>query len=267
MSREEPEGLLSSERRRRILEMVAEKRSVTVVELAALFPVSAITLRRDLDRLADENLVERVHGGAMARSAIAVAPRASEQYRHLSDAQIAIGKEGAARVRDGDYLILESGSTCLAVVPWLAARKNLRVVSVSPGWSRRFPPSWSPTRADIEIISSGGILNVHKDFLLGPHARGFFETCRVDLALVSVTAIDLEAGITADSQTEAEISRIILERCARRRIGLIVSPKLGRTSFARVAPVEALDEMITDSAADPAVLARYRERGITVTVV
>ena len=105
-------SILSSERRRSILELVAKKRSVTVIELAELFPVSPITPRRDLDRLAEENLVERVHGGAMARSAIAVAPPASEQYRRLSNAQLAIGREAAARIRDGDYVILESGSTC-----------------------------------------------------------------------------------------------------------------------------------------------------------
>jgi DeoR/GlpR family transcriptional regulator of sugar metabolism len=266
VAREDSDSLLSSERRRRILEIVAERRSVTVVELSSLFSVSPITLRRDLDRMAGENLIERVHGGAMARSAIAVAPRASQQYQHLSDAQIAIGREGASRARDGDYVILESGSTCLAVIPYLAARKNLRVVTASPRLVSALSSLVETDRADMEIISSGGILNVHKDFYLGPHARAFFETCRVDLVLISVTAIDLEAGITADSQTEAEISRIILEKCGKRRIGLIVSPKIGRTSFARVAGVEALDEIITDSGADPAVLARFRERGIAVTV-
>ena len=266
MTPADKDSLLSSERRRRILSIIAEKRSVTVVELAALFPVSPITLRRDLDRLAAENLVERVHGGAMTRSAIAAAPRASEQHEHLTGAQLAIGKEASGRIRDGDYVILESGSTCLAVVPHLSVRRNLRVVTVSPrlvaALSSLVETGGSST---MEIISSGGILNVHKDFFLGPHARAFFETCRVDIAHLSVTAIDLEAGITADSHTEAEISRIILERCAKRKIGLIVSPKIGRTSFARVAPVEVLDEIITDAGADPLVLARYRERGIAVT--
>ena len=265
---EDQEGILSSERRRRILSVIAEKRSVTVVELAAMFPVSAITLRRDLDRLAADNLLERVHGGAMTRTAIAVAPRASEQYRHLTDAQLGIGREAAARVRDGDYVILESGSTCMAVVPHLAARRNLRVVTVSPRLVTALSAlAEADAAAGMEIISSGGILNAHKDFLLGPHARAFFETCRVDVALLSVTAIDLDAGITADSHTEAEISRIILERCAKRKVGLIVSQKIGRTSFARGAQVEILDEIITDAAADPQVLARYRERGIIVTVV
>lgn len=202
----------------------------------------------------------------MARAAIAVAPRASEQYRHLTEWQLAIGREAAGRVRDGDYVILESGSTCLAVVPHLAARRNLRVVTVSSRLVSALSALAEDAATGLEIISSGGILNVHKDFFLGPHARAFFETCRVDVALVSVTAIDLEAGITADSHTEAEISRIILEKCARRRVGLVVSSKIGRTSFARVAPVEVLHELITDTGADGQVLDRYRERGITVTV-
>ncbi len=266
MTREENDNLMSSERRRRILEVVSEKRSVSVVDLAAVFPVSPITIRRDLDRLAGENRVERVHGGAIARSAIAVAPRASEQYRHLTDAQLAIGREASTRIRDGDYVILESGSTCLAVIPHLSARRSLRVVTASPRLAAALAALVESEGSDMEIISSGGTLNVHKDFLLGPHARSFFESCRVDVALLSVTAIDLEAGISADSMTEAEISRIILEKCARRKVGLIVSRKLERTSFARVAPADILDEIITDSGADPETVEKYREQGIKVTV-
>jgi len=263
---EENERVMSSERRRRILEIVIEKRSVTVLELAAQFPVSPITLRRDLDRLSAERLVERVHGGAMAPGAIAVSPRASEQSLRLSPEQLAIGKEASRRIRDGDYVILESGSTCLAVVPHLADTKDLRVVTVSPRIVSALADLVETRGASIEIITSGGTLNVYKDFLLGPHSRAFFESCRVDVALLSVTAIDLEAGITADSMMEAEISRLILERCAKRRIGLMVSRKLERTSFARVAAAEVLDEVITDRNAAPQVVARYKERGIKVTV-
>ncbi|HVP18087.1 MAG TPA: DeoR/GlpR family DNA-binding transcription regulator [Spirochaetia bacterium] len=260
-------NILSSARRRTIVEIVSRKRAVTITELAEAFPVSPVTLRRDLDRLAGENLIERVHGGAMARSAITVAPPASEQYRHLSDEQLAIGREASARIRDGDYVILESGSTCLAVVPHLRARRNLRVVTASPRLASALAALVESETLAMEIICSGGTLSVHKDFFLGPHARTFFEACRVDLALLSVTAIDLEAGITADSLTEAEISRTILEKSARRRIGLIVSKKLERTSFARVGAAETLQEIITDAGADPLVLERYRKRGIHVTVV
>jgi DeoR/GlpR family transcriptional regulator of sugar metabolism len=124
--------IMSSERRRKILEMVAARRSITVLELAELFPVSAITIRRDLDRLAADRLIERVHGGAMALGAIAVAPRASAWSGRLTGEQMRIGAEAALRVRDGDYLVLESGSTCLAMIPGLGDTKDLRILTVSP---------------------------------------------------------------------------------------------------------------------------------------
>jgi len=260
-------SVLSSARRRSILEIVSKKRVVTITELAEAFSVSSVTLRRDLDRLADEDLIERVHGGAMARSAIAVAPPASRQHWQLSDAQHAIGREASSRIRDGDYIILESGSTCLAVVPHLRVRANLRVLTASLRLASALAALAESENLAIEIICCGGTLNARKDFFLGPHARALFESCRVDLALLSVTAIDLDAGVTADSFAEAEISRTILEKCAKRTIGLITSGKLERMSFARVAGAQALDEIITDSGADAQVLERYRNEGIEVTVV
>jgi DeoR/GlpR family transcriptional regulator of sugar metabolism len=269
MPRTESDGdsLMSSERRRKVLERINARRSITVLELAEAFPVSAITIRRDLDRLAADHLIERVHGGAMALEAIAVAPRASEQSGRLSDEQLRIGREAARRVRDGDYLVLESGSTCLAMVAGLAEKKDLRVLTVSPRIVTALANLVEKTGGAMEIICSGGVLNVYKNFLMGPHSRILFEESRVDAAFISPTAVDLEAGITADSMAEAEITRTILTRCARCRIGLAVSRKFGRTSFARIAPAETFDEIITDSGIEAEVAQKFRDRGITVTIV
>jgi DeoR/GlpR family transcriptional regulator of sugar metabolism len=263
----ESESLLSFERRQRIVAAVNERRSVSVEELAASFMVSPITIRRDLDRLAEEHLIRRVHGGAVALSNIVVSPRASYQATHLSEAQKRIGREAAKRISDGDFLILESGSTCQAVIPHLADRKNLRIVTVSALIVTLLADLAAKHQPGMEIISSGGTLSVFKDFMMGPHARSLFESLRVDLSLHSVTAIDLEAGITADSVNEAEISRTIFERSAKRIIGLVVAEKFETTSFVRVAPVQVFDEIITDSSLDEGILQRYRERGIRLTVV
>jgi DeoR/GlpR family transcriptional regulator of sugar metabolism len=267
MPQNDNDSLMSSERRRKILDIVGARRSVTVLELAEAFPVSAITIRRDLDRLAAEHLVERVHGGAMALEAIAVAPRASEQYQKLTDEQLRIGHEAAARVRDGDYIVLESGSTCLAVVPSLSEKKDVHVLTVSPRIVAALAELVERTANTMEIICSGGTLNVYKNFLMGPHSRSLFEDSRVDAAFISPTAVDLESGITADSMTEAEITRTILTRCGRRRIGLVSSRKFGRTSFARIAPAEAFDEIITDDGIPTDVAQRFRDRGIRITIV
>jgi len=261
------DSLMSSDRRRKILEIVNERRSITVLELAELYPVSAITIRRDLDRLAAEHLIERVHGGAMALSAIAVAPRASGQYQRLSDEQLRIGREAALRVRDGDYVILESGSTCLAVVPGLADKRDLHVLTVSPRIVTALAELAEKSGSSIEIVCSGGTLNVYKNFLMGPHSRGLFEESRVDIAFVSPTAVDLDAGVTADSMTEAEITRTILLTSARRKIGLVLSRKFDRTSFAHIAPVGAFDEIITDRGVAPATAERFGNLGIRITIV
>lgn len=120
---------------------------------------------------------------------------------------------------------------------------------------------------DFEIISSGGILNVYKNFFIGPHTINLLGEIKVDIAFVSVTAIDLEAVITADNVYEAEVSRMILQRCAKKKIGLIYSAKFGKVSFVKVAPVEVFDEIISDVHLPPDIAAQYTESGIKMPLV
>ena len=264
---EKQENLLSTDRRMRILEIVNQKRSIAVDDLAQLFPVSTITIRRDLDRLAEEKLLRRVHGGAMALSNIVTAPRASELFANITEAQQKIGREASLRITDGDFIIIESGSTCIALVEHLYDKKRLKVVTVSPRIVMMLSEMSEEYGNDFELISSGGLLNINKNFFFGPHARNLFENIKVDIAFVSVTAISCEAGITADSAYEAEISKTILEKCAKVRIGLIYASKFEKTSFVKVAAAGIFDEIITDSSLDQDIIDVYREQGIKMTVV
>jgi DeoR family fructose operon transcriptional repressor len=259
--------LLSSERRQRILDVVNQKRAVSVEELAEHFPVSTITIRRDLDKLAEEKLMQRVHGGAMALSNIVTAPRASELFANITEEQTRIGREASTRITDGDYIIIESGSTCLALVQHIDEKKNLKVVTVSPRIVTMLAEISDTYNNDFEIISSGGILNSYKNFFFGPHAKTLFEGIKVDIAFVSVTAIDLEAGVTADSSYEAEISKTILEKCAKRRIGLIYSSKFEKTSFVKVTTADIFDEIITDTNLSKNIIDAYTDAGIKMTTV
>jgi DeoR family fructose operon transcriptional repressor len=259
--------LLSTDRRHRILEIVNDRRSISVDELSDYFPVSPITIRRDLDKLAHEGMLRRVHGGAMALGDIIMAPRASEQYANLTEDQIRIGKEASTRIADGDFIIIESGSTCIALVKHLGEKSHLKIVTVSPRIVMLLADLTEKYNNDFEIVSSGGVLHVYQNILSGPHTRNLFESIKVDMAFVSVTAIDIEAGITADSVYEAEITRTILETCSKKNIGLIYSSKFGKTSFVKVASIDILDEIITDSKIDGDILDQYAERGIKITRV
>ncbi len=267
MEKESTDNILSSERRQRILEIVNQKRSISVDDLARYFPVSTITIRRDLDRLAEENLLRRVHGGAMALSNIVIAPKAAELSANITEEQKRIGKEASARIADGDFIIIESGSTCLALVRNLTGKKRLKVVSVSPRIVMALADISEKCGNDFEIVSSGGILNTYKNFFFGPHARHLFEGIKVNIAFISVTAIDLEAGITADNAYEAEITRAILEKCAKKRIGLIYSSKFEKTSFIKVSSAEIFDEIITGTDLNRDIINAYTDAGIKLTPV
>jgi len=259
--------LLASDRRQKILDIVNQRKSISVEELSERFPVSSITIRRDLDKLAQDNLLQRVHGGAMTLSSIVIAPKSSELSAHITEEQMRIGREASKRITDGDFIIIESGSTCLALVQHLTELRHLKIVTASSRIVMQLAEISERHDNDFEIISCGGILSVHKNFLLGPHARSLFESVHVDIAFVSVTAIDLETGITADSAYEADITRMILERCAKKRVGLIYASKFGKTSFVKVASANVFDEIITDKSLPGQTVERYEDLGIKMTLV
>jgi len=258
--------LLSFDRRKKILEMVNNRKSITVDALADTFPVSRMTVSRDLEKLEDEGLLKRVRGGAVALSHIVVSPRASQASKALTDEQQRIGSRAAQLISDGDFIIIESGSTCLALVENLVEKNNLKIVTASPMIAMRLAEITEQYNKEFEILLSGGILNVYKSFLLGPTAMSTFQNIKVDTAFLSVTAIDAEAGITADDVNESAVTKIILEECADKTVGLIISSKFNKTSFLKVSDISSLDEIITGRELEEETVEKFVQAGIQMSL-
>jgi DeoR/GlpR family transcriptional regulator of sugar metabolism len=259
------EQLLSFDRRRRLLELVNRNKSATIEFLSEAFPVSRMTIRRDLEKLEQDGLLRRVRGGAVSLAHIVVSPPASLSARALTDEQKRIAKEASTRVANGDFIIIESGSTCLALAESLYEKDNLKIATASPMIAMRLAEIVESYSRRFEIILVGGILNVSKNFVLGPTAVQMFESINVDIAFLSATAIDVEAGITADDVNESAVSKVILARCGRRRIGLIASYKFNKASFYRVADITGFDEIITDTGLDRETERLFSSKGVKVT--
>jgi DeoR/GlpR family transcriptional regulator of sugar metabolism len=260
------EQLLSFDRRRQILQVINRKKSVSVDFLCDTFPVSRMTISRDLERLEQDGLLKRVHGGAVSLAQIVVAPRMSRSAKALTEEQRRIGREAAKRVSNGDFLILESGSTCLALAENLSAKDNLRIATASPMIAMRLAEIVEDFNRKFEIMLVGGILNVYKNFVLGPTAVETFGRLKVDVAFLSVTAIDPTDGITADELDESAVSRVILEKCGKKTVGLISSAKFNNTSFYKVADVTAFDEIITDKSLDEQTRKKFADCGVLITL-
>ncbi len=257
---------LSFDRRKKILGIVNHRKSVTVDYLLGALPVSRMTISRDLESLEAAGLLKRVRGGAVALSHLVVAPRASRSARALTEEQMRIGREASRRVENGDFLVIESGSTCIALVEHLRDKSNLKVATASPMIAMRLAEIEEEYRRGFQIIVCGGILDVYKNFLLGPPALQMFESINADIAFVSVTAIDSQAGVTADDVSESWVTRVVLEKCARTTIGLIISSKFNKVSSYKVTDISRFDEIITDSGLDRKTEARFTRAGIVMTL-
>jgi DeoR/GlpR family transcriptional regulator of sugar metabolism len=260
------EQLLSFDRRRQILEQVNRRKSVTVDSLAQSFGISRMTVIRDLERLEGDGHLKRVRGGAVSLAHIVVAPPASASMRALTEEQKRIAVEASRRIANGDFIILESGSTCLALAERLFEKDNLKIATASPIIATRLAEIAESYNRRFEIILAGGILSISKNFVMGPTAVQMFEHINVDVAFLSATAIDPESGMTADDVNESAVSRTILERCGRKKIGVIRSLKFNKTSFYKVADITAFDEIITDKGLDRKTAQLFSSRGVRMTL-
>jgi DeoR family transcriptional regulator of aga operon len=121
-------------------------------------------------------------------------------------------------------------------------------------------------RSDLKLVVTGGTARPESYELVGPSAERALDDVNLDLAIVGVDGVTVAEGLTTHHEVEAHTNRVLLER-ARTVIAVADSSKIGRVAFARICSLEAVDELITDQAADPSAVASMREAGVVVTTV
>ena len=254
------------QRRERLAGLVADRGFARVVDLARTLDVSEVTVRTDLAALEAEGRLTRVHGGAMPRGLVAERESSLEQSRtRLTRAKQAIAAETATRVRSGESMLLDVGSTTLAVAHALVARRDLsEVVIVTNGLAIAL--ALEPAIPRFTVVVTGGTVRSLQHSLVNPLATTLLDDVRVDLAVLGATGIDAEAGATNVNLPEAEVKRRMVASAARRVLAAD-SSKLGQVHLGRVAALDELDELITDDRATTAQVDPLRRAGLRVTTV
>ncbi|THG35785.1 DeoR/GlpR transcriptional regulator [Glaciibacter flavus] len=258
------ENLPAVVRRERIRVAVAERGFVRVSELAESFGVSGVTARADLDALVDAGHVLRVHGGAVP----AAADRA-ERETSFEESLVAsvlpkqrIGEVAASLVRSGQSIILDVGTTTLAVARALCARSDLDDVTVvTNGISIALELEGEIPR--FTVVVTGGALRPLQHSLVDPLADVVLERIHADIAFLGCNGVDVAAGVTNVNLPEAAVKTRML-RSAHRAIVVADSSKLGRVHLGRIAGLAEVDTLITDAAATPAALDDLRSAGLDV---
>jgi DeoR family transcriptional regulator of aga operon len=247
-----------TERLSAILEMLSKNGSLTITDVSQRLGVSAATIRRDFQRLEKQRMLARTHGGAIAHGVLYELPLRYRSDQYLEEKQ-RIASVAAKRVPERAAIGLTGGTTTTQVARELVERKGITVVTTA------LNIAWElAVRPNLKLVVAGGVLRPESYELAGPLAEATLASLNLDVVFVGVDGISAEAGLTTHHEVEAHTNQLLIER-ARRVIVVADRSKLGRVTFARIAELDRVNELITDAAADSELIESLRAAGLSVT--
>ncbi len=246
--------MLAAQRRDVLLSRLATDGRLVAKDIARELGVTEDSIRRDLRDLAAAGLCQRVYGGALPASpAVAgYAVRASVAM----DSKQRVAQAAAALVRPGTTVLLDGGTTALAVTAALPRDLTATVITHSPTVAAALVDH--PT---VEVFVLGGQLFKHSAVTCGAAAAEAASRVHADLFLLGVTGVHHEAGLTTGDADEAAMKRTLAGRAAETYV-LASSEKIGAASAFVVLPFQEVSGIITDAPADHPVLAHLERAGV-----
>jgi DeoR family transcriptional regulator, fructose operon transcriptional repressor len=254
------ESMSSEQRYQKIIELIEEKPSVAVVELAAIFQVSEMTIRRDLASLEGLGLIHRTHGGAVSARGRSYEPPFLARSSTYNDEKARIGKAAAALVKTGDSIALDSGTTVLEVARELVTARDITVVTPSFQVAQVLAD-----RAGIRLILTGGILRPGELSMIGDLTTHAFQELFVDKLFLGAAAVDIRIGLSEYNYEDSLVKRA-MSTSAREVILVVDSSKFGQVTFSRIAPLRCVNKIVTDSNIGEEMKSALEREGIEVIV-
>jgi DeoR/GlpR family transcriptional regulator of sugar metabolism len=235
--------MLASQRRSRIAELVDLHGAVRVSDLVSELGVSDMTVRRDIDQLAERGLLERVHGGA-----VAVGGRTSDEPGFTAKSALmtaqkqAIAAAAAALVEPGSSIGISAGTTTYELARAVRAIPDLTVVTNSVPVAQLLHETGTPGQT---VVLTGGV-RTPSDALVGPVAVTALRSLHVDLLFLGAHGVDPDAGLTTPNIVESETNRALVD-CARRVCVLVDHTKWGVVGLSTFLELARVDVLVTDS--------------------
>ncbi len=258
--------MTQQDRLNRVLELVAARGNVTIAEATQELDVSPATVRRDLNQLAEQQLVVRTHGGASVLSSGYELPLRYKVPRE-ADAKSSIASTVEHLVSPGHSIALNGGTTTSEIARALGRSQRL----LSPGGdptvtliTNALNIAYELTlRQQFRLIVTGGVVRPKSYELVSTLVHDTIAGFTVDMAILGVDGISVTSGATTLTQDEALVGRWLAEN-AKRVVIAADSTKLGKETFARLFSIDRVDVLVTDSRADQGQLDAFREAGVEV---
>jgi DeoR/GlpR family transcriptional regulator of sugar metabolism len=255
--------MLAQQRQTAILDLVRRHGGVRVSQLVRQFGVSDMTIRRDLEALAERGLVDKVHGGAtVAGPGSTEEPGFDAKSVRQRAEKSAIAAQAAKLVEPGTAVALSAGTTTAALAAHLVDVPGLTVVTNSIPVADALYRSGRP---DQTVVLTGGI-RTPSDALAGPVAEAAISSLNVDMLFLGVHGMSPRTGFTTPNLMEAGTDRLLVS-AARRLVVLADHTKWETVGIATIAPLEDADILITDADLPAEARAQLAERVGELVVV
>ena len=236
--------MLGLERRQQIMEKLRLEGKVYVSELAKIFKVTEETVRRDLEKLEGQDLLRRSYGGAVlsehTNEDLSYAKRSSIN----SESKLSIAAKAMSLIGNGDTVMVDSSTTCYALLQQLKGKKKLTVITNSIRVMSDFLSS------DFTLICTGGTVRTNSCALTGPLACQALSGYYVDFALISCKGLDQKKGLMESNESESEIKELMMNQ-ARKTLLLADHSKFNKTAFVKFAGFEHITTLVTDTPPSP----------------
>lgn len=254
-------GMSNADRHAQITKAVTDAGEATVQQLAELTGASDMTIRRDLDTLAAQGVLERVRGGARSLLLRGEEPPFALRAHEAADTKRRIAAQVCALIADGESVVLDSGTTCLEVARLLRDRP----VTVMP-LSLQAIQLFDTTPRPAALVLPGGRPRAAEGALTGPLTLASLAALRFDTAVIGCCGLTAADGLTAYDLDDAAVKKASIAS-ARRILVATDGSKIGRTAFAHVASANRLDSLVTDTTAPTGEIAALQNAGTSVTTV
>lgn len=234
-----------------------ESGTVSVVDLAEATGHSEMTIRRDLDQLAAKGVLRRVRGGA-----VSLLPRGQEPPYAIRERQAADAKKRIAAVvdeltGDGQAVVLDSGTTAVAVADRFAGRP-LTVMPLSLQSAQVLA-----TARNTKLLMAGGEVRPGELSFIGPLTEASLDAIRFDIAVLTCCGLSVADGVTAHDLGDVAVKRAAM-RSSQRIVMAVDSTKLGQVAMGHVGPVSGMDVLVTDTDAPDDIVSEIKASGVTV---
>ncbi|WP_174614677.1 DeoR/GlpR family DNA-binding transcription regulator [Virgibacillus ihumii] len=246
-----------SERRNKIMNILYEKKRFTVKELALHIGVSEATLRTDLNKMEEEGLLIRTHGGAILNDESENETSFSAREKKNKQEKIQIAKKAFSFIEEKQCILLDASSTALELARYIK-NQPIRLTVVTSGVLTALELKENP---DLTVILLGGVVTNRSTSIEGTLGLSILDHVNVDILFTSGNGFSVESGLTDFNLYEVSLKKELVKK-ASKTIAIVDSSKIGKSSSAVFATPEDISALITDNPVDSDISTRLKQKNI-----